>query len=39
MEKDLYDRIMKLVKENDSNFNYVVNQMIEYGLDHMKKIK
>lgn len=39
MEQDLYDRVMEFVKENNSNFNYVVNQMIEYGLKHKKNIK
>ena len=31
-----YDRISQIAEENDISFNNVINQIIEYGLNHLE---
>lgn len=31
-----FDRISQIAEENDISFNNVINQIIEYGLNHLE---
>lgn len=30
-----FDSIMELAEKNEVSFNYVINQIIEFGLEHL----
>ncbi len=34
---NVFDKINKLAEENSISFNAVVNQILEYGLNNLKK--
>lgn len=34
-----FDKISQIAEENDISFNNVINQIIEFGLDHMEDSK
>ena len=34
-----FDKISQIAEENDISFNNVINQIIEFGLDHMEDNK